>query len=119
MAYTFFWWAVFSSSENLTFTNASRSNAPTPPAEAFPAPPRVFLALPLIDISLPFFPRVFLIIFSPVFLRGVVAFFAGVFLELGVFGVFLVAGADLADKAFLAPALAAFLEAAEFGAAMF
>ena len=116
MAYTFFWWAVFSSSENLIFTNASRSNVPAPPAEAFP---RVFLALPLIDISLSFFPRVFLIIFSPVFLRGVVAVFVGVFLELGVFGVFLVAGADLADKAFLAPALAAFLEAAEFGAAMF
>ena len=28
---TFFWWAVFSSSENLTLTNASKSKADTPP----------------------------------------------------------------------------------------
>ena len=81
---------------------------------------RVFLALPLIDISLPFFPRVFLIVLSPVFLRLVVAFFAGagVFLRLpGLFFNFPVH--KVADEAFLAPTLAAFLEPTEFGAAIF
>ena len=156
MAYTFFWWAVFSRSENLTLTNASRSKAAKPPVFAPPprvflAPPRVFLALPLADNSLPFFPRVFLIILDPVFLRvDLEAFFAGagVFLEVpglffnlpvhrvGVFMVFFFARAALAlaeeagvffaaflilgleVEAFLAPALAAFLEAAEFGGAI-
>ena len=134
--------------------NASRSKlARPPPAEAFAAPPRVFLAIPLIPIWLTFFAGLFLIILAPTFFKEE-AFFAGavVFLELsglvfnlpvhkvGVFRVFFVARAALAlaeeagalvgvffaaflipgleVEAFLAPALAAFLEAAEFGGAM-
>ena len=113
---TFFWWAVFSSAENLTLMNASRSKAATPPAEALAPPSRFFLAVPrppLIIICLAFFPVVFLIALSPIFLRGE-AFFtaAGFFLDL----VFLIPGFVM--EIFLAPALAAFLEAAEFGAAM-
>ena len=154
---TFFWWAVFSSAENLTLMNASRSKAATPPAEAFAPPSRLFLAPPrppLIVVCLAFFPVVFLIALSPIFLRGEAFFMAaGFFLDFtaavfrflmaGVFRVFRVgdfeafmfaafealaevAGAfntvflipGFAMEIFLAPALAAFLGAAEFGAAM-
>ena len=108
---TFFWWAVFSSSENLTLTNASRSKAATPPAEAFAPPSRLFLAPPrppLIVICLAFFPVVFLIALSPIFLRGE-AFFtaAGFFLDFPawVFGFFM----DGVFRFFMAEVFKAFM----------
>ena len=145
---TFFWWAVFSSAENLTLMNASRSKAATPPAEALAVP-----RPPLIIICLAFFPVVFLIALSPIFLRGEAFFTAtGFFLDFIDFRAFMAAGdlwvfrvgdfrafrlaafealAEVAGafntvflipgfamEIFLAPALADFLAAAEFGATM-
>merc|ERR1719430_2117324 len=128
---------------------SSRSKAATPPAEASALPSRLFLTPPrppLIVICLAFFPVVFLIALSPIFLSEE-AFFtaAGFFLDftagdfrlfrVGDFRAFRLAAFEaLAEVAgafitvflipgfamgvFLAPALAAFLGAAEFGAAM-
>ena len=160
---TFFWWAVFSTSENLTLTKASRSKAATPPAEALAPLSRLFLTPPRPPlICLAFFPVVFLIALSPIFLRGEAFFTAAVFFldfpawvfrffVAGVFKAFMggdfrvfrigdfrpfrfaafealaeVAGAfntvflipGFAMEIFLAPALADFLAASEFGATM-
>merc|ERR1719219_1046903 len=121
--------------------NASRSKPAA--AEALAAPPRVFLAPSLIPIWLTFFFLIILPLAATFFREE--AFFAGavVFLELsrlvfkvGVFRVFFFARAALAlaeeagvffaaflipgleVEAFLTPAWAAFLEAAEFGGAI-
>ena len=103
----------------------------------------VFLALPLIPICLTFFAGLFLIILAATFFREEaffrVFFFARAVLKVGVFKIFFIAWAVLAEEAgalvevffatflipgfdvveaFLAPALAAFLEAADFAGAM-